>query len=319
MRKIALILVMIMILSTCAFAGTPAQSIMVDLSPGVSIVIDGTAQQFCDVNGTQVYPVVYNGTTYLPLRSIGGIMGKTVAWDAATKTIDLNSTDDTIAAVQVKTPVLGREGQSPGNLANDIIIRIDGAVQTFADANGAVVYPVSYNGTTYLPIRAVGKIMGKEVAWDAATKTVTLGAKAVVQPVTTGHMKATFSDILKSLEAALGGADKTLTTVMMNNLTEDELASASGTVGDNNAIMIQIVQQLEGMDKSGFTTAEKATYDSLYSVATTAMKDYSEITAAMDIVNKGMTKDDLETMWGDSQGKVYDLIYVARASITALQ
>ena len=35
--------------------------------------------------------------------------------------------------------------------------------------------PFIYNGTTYLPIRAVGEAVGKEVAWDGSTNTVYLG------------------------------------------------------------------------------------------------------------------------------------------------
>lgn len=35
--------------------------------------------------------------------------------------------------------------------------------------------PFIYNGTTYLPIRAVGEAVGKEVTWDAGTNTVYLG------------------------------------------------------------------------------------------------------------------------------------------------
>lgn len=35
--------------------------------------------------------------------------------------------------------------------------------------------PFIYEGTTYLPVRAVGEAVGKQVAWDAATKTVVLG------------------------------------------------------------------------------------------------------------------------------------------------
>ena len=35
--------------------------------------------------------------------------------------------------------------------------------------------PFVYNGTTYLPIRAVGEAVGKEVTWNAGTNTVYLG------------------------------------------------------------------------------------------------------------------------------------------------
>lgn len=36
--------------------------------------------------------------------------------------------------------------------------------------------PFTYEGTTYLPIRAVAEAVGKDVTWDGATKTVYLGA-----------------------------------------------------------------------------------------------------------------------------------------------
>lgn len=37
--------------------------------------------------------------------------------------------------------------------------------------------PFTYNGTTYLPVRAVAEAVGKDVTWDGATKTVYLGEK----------------------------------------------------------------------------------------------------------------------------------------------
>lgn len=37
--------------------------------------------------------------------------------------------------------------------------------------------PFVYEGTTYLPVRTVAEAVGKEVAWDSSTQTVTLGAK----------------------------------------------------------------------------------------------------------------------------------------------
>lgn len=59
-----------------------------------------------------------------------------------------------------------------------IAIKLDGEVQTPTDANGKRVYPISYQGTTYLPIRAVGKMLDIGVDWDQATKTVLLGDPA---------------------------------------------------------------------------------------------------------------------------------------------
>ena len=43
------------------------------------------------------------------------------------------------------------------------------------DANDKAVEAFIYNGTTYLPVRAVGNALGKQVSWDGKTKTVYLG------------------------------------------------------------------------------------------------------------------------------------------------
>lgn len=62
-------------------------------------------------------------------------------------------------------------------LCRNYTVILDGETQTFKDANGAVVYPLNYNGTTYLPIRALSGAFGADVEWDGATNTITLTTK----------------------------------------------------------------------------------------------------------------------------------------------
>lgn len=59
----------------------------------------------------------------------------------------------------------------------NIKIFMDGEEIDARDANGQKVEPFIYNGTTYLPVRAVGQAIGKEVSWDGVEKVVYLGAK----------------------------------------------------------------------------------------------------------------------------------------------
>ena len=59
----------------------------------------------------------------------------------------------------------------------DIKLFIDGTQITPRDANGNVVEPFIYNGTTYLPVRAVGEAFGKEVEWDGENATVYVGQR----------------------------------------------------------------------------------------------------------------------------------------------
>jgi hypothetical protein len=60
-------------------------------------------------------------------------------------------------------------------LNHDINIVYNGHTQAMTDTAGKIVYPISYNGTTYLPVRAVSGMLGVDVAWDGATSTVFLG------------------------------------------------------------------------------------------------------------------------------------------------
>ncbi|NMA03209.1 MAG: copper amine oxidase N-terminal domain-containing protein, partial [Clostridiales bacterium] len=58
---------------------------------------------------------------------------------------------------------------------SDIKIVIDGIKIDPKDADGRTVEPFIYNGTTYLPVRAISESLGKQVGWDQDTKTVYIG------------------------------------------------------------------------------------------------------------------------------------------------
>lgn len=60
---------------------------------------------------------------------------------------------------------------------DNIKIMIDGKEYLPTDANGKSVEPFIYNGTTYLPVRAIANAFDKDVDWEAQTSTVTLGSK----------------------------------------------------------------------------------------------------------------------------------------------
>lgn len=58
---------------------------------------------------------------------------------------------------------------------NNIKLVVDGVPVTPKDANGATVEPFIVDGTTYLPVRAIGEALGKTVKWDGNTQTVYIG------------------------------------------------------------------------------------------------------------------------------------------------
>lgn len=66
----------------------------------------------------------------------------------------------------------------------DIKLVIDGVEVVPKDAVGNIVEPFVVDGTTYLPVRAVGEALGKEVTWDGNTKTVYVGEVPAVEKKT---------------------------------------------------------------------------------------------------------------------------------------
>ena len=62
-------------------------------------------------------------------------------------------------------------------LYRDIKLKINDNIITPRDANGNVVEPFAFEGTTYLPVRAVGEALGLSVGWDNDTSTVIMSGK----------------------------------------------------------------------------------------------------------------------------------------------
>ena len=54
-------------------------------------------------------------------------------------------------------------------------IYVEGIPVTFPSEDGKIVYTaLTYNGSTYMPLRTAGRWMGKNISWDSASRTVFL-------------------------------------------------------------------------------------------------------------------------------------------------
>ena len=59
-------------------------------------------------------------------------------------------------------------------LYNNIKVYKDNVLCELKDANGTVIEPFIYNGTTYMPVRGTANLAGMDVEWDGNTKSVYL-------------------------------------------------------------------------------------------------------------------------------------------------
>lgn len=160
-------------LTVGALAASQPYTANATLSPNVTVKIDGVEQTFYNAQGKEVHPIIYNGTTYIPLRAVGELMGKNVNWDGATGTASLSGTRTT-GNVTGTPDTAAKRTDVTFTLRPEYHIVIDGTERTFTNANGTKIDPAIYNGSIYLPLRAIGEIMGKRVSWDGATQTVRL-------------------------------------------------------------------------------------------------------------------------------------------------
>ena len=57
----------------------------------MKVTLNGQAVDLRDAYGNEVEPFTINGTTYLPVASIGKALGLNVSWDNSTKTVILTT------------------------------------------------------------------------------------------------------------------------------------------------------------------------------------------------------------------------------------
>ena len=122
--SLVLTLVLLCGIAIGAGASGALQEIKAYLDPTITIKMEGEAQTFLDAKGNRVYPITYQGSTYLPVRAVAGLAGFEVNWDQATRTVDLGESKgvdliDTYPADQQDdtvwswaTPVQTADGQN---------------------------------------------------------------------------------------------------------------------------------------------------------------------------------------------------------------
>ncbi|WP_442602279.1 stalk domain-containing protein [Paenibacillus sp. KN14-4R] len=68
-------------------------------------------------------------------------------------------------------------------LNNDIKVKVNGKTTQLLDTKGNVLTPISYDDTTYVPIRAISGLLNVAVDYDPATDSVLLGEKVEGTPI----------------------------------------------------------------------------------------------------------------------------------------
>lgn len=87
-----------------ATASNGIQKIQADLDPTISIKYKGEEQVLKDAQGSRVYPISYQGTTYLPIRAVAGLTGLGVDWDGTTRSVLLGDPAEGVDLIETFEP-----------------------------------------------------------------------------------------------------------------------------------------------------------------------------------------------------------------------
>ncbi len=174
MKKLIITIAALMALATTAFA---TNEVTVTEAGNFHIYYNDVEKGFTDVNGTIVRPIVLEGTTYLPVRAASELVGLSASWNGETSTVTLTAGSGTGCVTTAPAPIAQRAVSA--TIADNFTIIYNNTKQSFADANGKVVYPVVKDGTTYLPIRALCSMLNIPVEWNGTTSSIYLGTHTV--------------------------------------------------------------------------------------------------------------------------------------------
>lgn len=147
--------------------------------------VNEKGQNYLLYNGDQVpFSMVYKGTTYLPLRKLVELLGQDLTLDGVTSTVYIKEKDNpVIESTPVQKAALATTETIDATF-NVMILNINGQTinekgQNYTLHNGdQVPFSMVYKGTTYLPLRKLVELLGKELTLDGATSTVYITDKA---------------------------------------------------------------------------------------------------------------------------------------------
>ncbi len=141
--------------------------------------LQSTGYVYLNDNAIDGESITYKSTTYLPVRKVSEAMGLKVEFDKNTNVINLTKGGEVVITssndkkqVYEKYDVL---------TLNSVSLYVDGDL---IDSDN-----ILYNGTTYLPIRAISEAIGVEINYDSTTQIVYLTTIEATEVLNSTNLK----------------------------------------------------------------------------------------------------------------------------------
>jgi len=125
--------------------------------------------------------------------------------------------------------VFAASSQSVASILNTTIkFTLNGNVWVPKNANGETLYPLTYNSTTYLPIRAVAEATGMSVVWNGTTQTIHLGKSSESYDAVLEFPADQYPQVAAHIASAILGGKSSICTIDRNGAEQRREASLAG-------------------------------------------------------------------------------------------
>ena len=195
----ALVLTSTMVMGAAAVS--QSRNVTATFRPDITLKVNGTAYTVRDTTGAQVSPLIYNGTTYLPLSSLGQLLDVNVSWDAATNTVNISDAATASAYIgeaKAKEIALNHAGLTAGQVTF-LQLKLDWE-------NGRQVYEVEFYSSNkeydYEIDASTGSIVGYDydienytIPSTGASTTTGLIGEAKAKEIALNHAGLTSSQV----------------------------------------------------------------------------------------------------------------------------
>ncbi len=223
MKKLISGLVIGGILGSCLFVSAETTSWLAQKAT-FKVIVRG--EEFVPENP----PIVVEGRTYLPLRSLGEALGVDVVWNAELKQAEVGMSQNPVT----ETGSTATKGQAVASTvtswtAYKATFKVMVRGEEFVSENP----PIVVEGRTYLPLRAMGNALGVKVDWNADLKQAEVGDAVAATPTATATSAVTATP-------APEVTPKETTKVSVADTINFDMASVEARAGENVSIPITL-------------------------------------------------------------------------------
>ena len=295
MKKIvSIVLALCMLVSVCAMPAMADEAVAISQMQTkdiITIMVDGV---YVDCAKYGQMPVIVEGRTLVPLRSVFEALGATVEWDNETRSVASVKGDVTVTlAVDSKE------------------MTVNGTVKTL-DVPAQIM-----NDRTMVPVRAVAEAFGANVNWDNETRTVVI--KNMAEPSDTNV--ASEQEELENMTKTFINLSYHMNYDKLVNLVVDSSVYAEFTEKGINDIKSYLLS-VYGSEDTGYSDVIVDAQAEIVASVNEAMADAMtvnvssvEINGNSAVVKGSIEIASVEGVFGDSNSLVGDVMIKAQEKL----